>query len=182
MGRGRKKHQRTAAAKVNNHKHRSGDKTKKKRSNSESDREQIDELVDTPDTNHSANGPRTRSTVASTRKQLFTKKSKQQQHHIATDDSDDLNSDMDTTDEETRQMMKRVGHVDTDEDSASAAQPDVISIASDSDDAADRNKANDDDSTESHDYNRIIHDINSHTRHHPDTDNEDDHETPQKKH
>jgi hypothetical protein len=124
MGKGKRNHQRTAAAKANNSSPRRGEKSKQRRRKSESDRDQNEDLVDTPETTQKANGPGTRSNVASTRKQLFKKPTKSQP---ANDDSDnssdsnesDRNSDIDTTGEETKKIIARVGRVDTAEDSDS---------------------------------------------------------------
>jgi hypothetical protein len=183
MGPGKKKQQRAAAAKANNRKHRSGEKPNQRRNKSESDREHIDDLADTPTSDQSANGPRTRSTVASTRKQLFKKKHKQHNHNDYSDESErNHNSDMDTTDEDTRKNRAKVGRVETVEDSASEEQQEIIFVADDSDDtdelldrnnALNKHKANDEDSEESHDYTRIIH---------ADDDTDEDKATQHKKH
>jgi hypothetical protein len=80
-----------------------------------------------------ANGPRTRSNVASTRKQLFKKPTKSQTANDNSDDSDNSNesektSDIDTTDDETKRIIARVGRVDTAEDSDQKQE--IISIDS----------------------------------------------------
>jgi hypothetical protein len=161
MGRGKKKHQRTTAAKANNRKHRSGEKHNNNRTNSDNDRDKTDDLIDTPDSLQNENGPRTRSNAASTRKQLFKQPTK---FYTTSDEDSELNrnSDMDTTDEETKQARRRVGRVESETDSDNNNNDvEIISVQSDSsnhdDDAQEQQERWDEHSDESIDCTKILH-------------------------
>jgi hypothetical protein len=108
MGRGKSKRQRTAAAKTNHSSPRNREKHKQQRRHSDSDSDRNEDLLDTPDSNQKPNGPRTRSNVASTQKQLFKRATKSQ-----TSSDEESNQD---TNSKTKGKLKTTG-LDSDSES-----------------------------------------------------------------
>ena len=112
----KRKSHRTTATKTNNNSPRRGNKLKQRKRNSNVDSIQNNVLIDMPEVSQKPNGPRTRSNTVSTRKQLF-RTTKKFQTNSDESETSKRNSDLDTTDEETKLQRDSVGRIDDHEDS-----------------------------------------------------------------
>ena len=126
MGRGKRKHPKSNTNKTRNRKHRSGEKHHNERKNTDNEYDHNNDFTDTPDSSQKSNGHSTTRHVRSTRK-LFHKQKKHHQPSTESDDTQQRNSDMDTTDEETRKIKASVGRIEVSQDST---PEEIISVES----------------------------------------------------